>query len=224
MPNWCQNEITITGEIENVQKLIDKVNAFLETPEEMRKPHQGLFLTLIGLPEGVTEITDDNWYDTNLSHLGTKWDIFPPMNVDYSEGVLFMAFDTAWTPPSNFCRELAKQYDVTVQNVYMEQGNDFCGKEIYDINGSVEESEYSYMEGLYHLKEDDFEYEFENELDFYNDNYGEEESESDDDVSDEEIKEAILEKYDFISDNHIDKFVNLVKEKNLGRQLVNQSE
>lgn len=224
MPNFCFNEITISGEIGNVQKLVDKINAFLETPEEMRKPHQGLFLTLIGLPEDVTEITDDNWYDTNLSWIGTKWDIFPPMNVDYSEGVLFMSFDTAWTPPSNFCRELAKQYDVTVQNVYMEQGNDFCGKEIYDINGSVEESEYSYMEGLYYLKEDDFEYEFENELDFYNDNYGDEESESGDDVSDEEIKEAIWIKYDFIPEYDIDKYVNLVKEKNLGRQLVNQSE
>lgn len=220
MPNWCQNEITISGEIENVQKLVDKVNAFLETPEEMRKPHQGLFLTLIGLPEGVTEITDDNWYDTNLSRLGTKWDIFPPMNVDYTEGFLFMTFDTAWTPPSKFCEELAKQYDVTVEIIYMEQGNDFCGKEVYDINGSLEQSEYSYMEGLYHFKEDDFEYEFENELDFYTDSGEKDDSEIEEEVTDEQIRETLMQKFDYISDYVADRLVDMIKDRNMGKAFV----
>jgi hypothetical protein len=224
MPNFCFNEITITGKIENVRNLMDKIDAFLVTTEDQRIPHHGLFMTLIGLPEGITEITDDNWYDTNISWLGTKWDIFPPINVDYSEGFLFMTFDTAWTPPSNFCKELAKQYDVTVQIVYMEQGNDFCGREVYDINGTVEEEEYSYMEGLYHLKEDDFEYEFEIGLDFYGEegdmDDSELEEENEEEVSDEEIREVLMQKYDYISESMADKLLDMIKERNMGKQYI----
>ena len=135
-----------------------------------------------------------------------------------------MTFDTAWTPPSNFCKELAKQYDVTVQIVYMEQGNDFCGREVYDINGTVEEEEYSYMEGLYHLKEDDFEYEFEIGLDFYGEegdmDDSELEEENEEEVSDEEIREVLMQKYDYISESMADKLLDMIKERNMGKQYI----
>lgn len=228
MPNWCQNELTITGEKDNVQKIKDIIDEFLQTPEDQRKPHQGLFLTLIGLPEDVTEITDENWYSLNTSWLGTKWDIFPNSpTVDYMDGFLFTTFDTAWTPPSNFCKELAKKYNVMVELMYMEEGNDFCGKQVYDVDGSVEEEEYTYLEGLYYFKEDDFEYEFENGLDFYDDSFDEDgdedtESEEVDEVTDDQIREVLMLKYDYISESMADRLLDMIKEKNVGKQFVSE--
>jgi hypothetical protein len=106
----------------------------------------------------------------------------------------------------------------------MEQGNDFCGREVYDINGTVEEEEYSYMEGLYHLKEDDFEYEFEIGLDFYGEegdmDDSELEEENEEEVSDEEIREVLMQKYDYISESMADKLLDMIKERNMGKQYI----
>ena len=43
MPNFCFNEITITGKIENVRNLMDKIDAFLVTTEDQRIPHAQIF-------------------------------------------------------------------------------------------------------------------------------------------------------------------------------------
>ena len=47
MPNWCNNFLTITGE----EVKLNKIKFLLESS---KKNNHGIFITLVGLPEGIT--------------------------------------------------------------------------------------------------------------------------------------------------------------------------
>jgi hypothetical protein len=162
MPNWCNNGINIVGDEE-------KIKAIYKTVESLDK-NQGLFMTLVGLPEGTDmEAYDkDGWYDINTNHWGTKWDVFADyFQADYSEGVMSVSLDTAWSPPLGFCQLLAEKYGVEVSIEFSEPGNDFAGAAEFDESGEmVTLNEYGYLEGLYHMDNDQFWDEVENLIEF----------------------------------------------------------
>jgi len=143
MPNWCSNEITISGDVTNIVKALESIE---------NKGENNLFKTLIDVPQ------NDDWYNTNLKYFGTKWDVSheecDPQEFD--DECIVLTPSTAWSPPIEFGVNLAKKYGVEVDMFYYESGNDFCGKTYINSDGTYTEQDYKYIEGLYHFDADYF--------------------------------------------------------------------
>ena len=121
MPNWCNNQITITGP----NSVIDKIEKIVDEKQET----QGLLQFMYPMPEGLKDTTADmtedkemikkygysDWYGWATNEWGTKWEVCEFYGVDRQyltetsegESTISFAFDSAWAPPvgayENFC-------------------------------------------------------------------------------------------------------------------------
>lgn len=149
MPNWCYNHITITGE----PKSIKRIGAVCQILKNSKDNSDGLFKALIGLPPetDMENYENQGWYPINVSWFGTKWDVGVDFIQEIGEDQITFGGDTAWSPPINFCIELARQYKVDIEMYYEEPGADFTGKCWVDSDGNHTEEDYSYSAGKYHF-------------------------------------------------------------------------
>ena len=149
MPNWCNNNIDITGPAKTINALWKAATA-----EE-----GGLLIAMVPMPEALRETTKGsgdelqtekydgftNWYDWSVARWGTKWDV-DMEGIEYTDnedGTASISgyFDSAWAPPVEaYNRFLEANEDCSLTASYYEMGCDFAG--LYD-NGDDE-----YMEGL----------------------------------------------------------------------------
>ena len=167
MPNWCMNTIEITGPPANLVEIRQILKTF------DNKSH--IFAGLIG--DKIVDVAtssnplDDGlpvWYQNNLHNFRTKWDVsFENCNIQYNENSIILDFNTAWSPPANFCKILRDKLKVNVTCVYSEPGCDFAGKLNYYADASEDCVEYRYMEGRYHLNQSSFWNEFESRVEDY---------------------------------------------------------
>ena len=122
MPNWCDNQITITGP----NSVIDKIEKIVK--EEDNK--NGLLQFMYPMPEGLKDTTADmtedkemikkygysDWYGWATNEWGTKWDISEFYGVDRQGDTISFGFSSAWSPPvgayENF---LANNEDCTLK-------------------------------------------------------------------------------------------------------------
>jgi hypothetical protein len=124
MPNWCSNNLYVSGKKEDVTK-------FKEKAKTEKEPLS--FSNFVPMPKEEEE----NWYEWNIANWGTKWDI---SNVEVSfdgkvkiqdeeEYYINYMFDTAWSPPIEWVGNLAKQYpELEFELEYREDGVGFAGK------------------------------------------------------------------------------------------------
>lgn len=160
MPNWCSNWIEISGSEESIQKIKQTMES-IENPDE-----SNLFMTLVGVPEGVDY--EKNWYETNVNNWGTKWDVsLNESNVEFTPDYITMSPNTAWSPPVEFCKSLAKKFGVDITITYEEPGCNFCGRTNIGKDGSENVEDYSFLEGKYHFDEESFWYEVDSNLEYY---------------------------------------------------------
>lgn len=172
MPNWCSNEITISGDVTKIVQALESIE---------NKQDNNLFKNLIDVPDA------EDWYNTNLEYFGTKWDVsYEECEPQEFDGGLLLTPNTAWSPPIEFGVNLAKKYGVEVELYYYEAGMDFCGKIYINSDGTYTEEDYKYMEGLYNFEADYFWVEIE-----YYIEYAKEDGQS---------VEEFLEEYSYISE------------------------
>lgn len=130
MSNYCSNTLTLRHSDKN--KIERLHNACLENK---------LCHAVIPLPDDLKDTTApsresnhdllekygvDNWYDFCVSRWGTKWDIFDTESEIDEDGVLYVSFTTAWSPPIGVYQALLEQgYDVEAK--YFEGGMGFAG-------------------------------------------------------------------------------------------------
>ena len=142
MPNWCNNNITITGP----NKIIDKIEKIVKN-EKYEKPEDGLLEYFYPMPKGLRDTTADgskdkammkkygysNWYDWAVDNWSTKWDVNEfhgvertELGIDESE--ISFGFDSAWAPPINaYDKFIEDNSNVTIRATYFEGGCDFMG-------------------------------------------------------------------------------------------------
>ena len=197
MPNWCNNDIRIYGDEKTIRTLTNVIKSIEPQDEDEEqvegKQREGLFRTLIGVPPEMSK--DDynlNWYDTNIGWFGTKWDVHISNDCfNFSEDEISFFCETAWSPPIEFLANLCKMYKVNAYIFYSEPGVAFSGetKLIWE-NGelSVDDTEYEYKAGLYHLSKEEFWCEMDSNIEYA--------IEEDIDVDEfiEEYKAYVLEK------------------------------
>ena len=96
MANWCQNQLRINGDEKEIKKF----------KKQAKKRDTDLSLNnFIKIPKSQ----EKNWYNWCIKNWGTKWDIEAGLGgADANE--LFYAFDSAWSPPTEWLKKVAKKY------------------------------------------------------------------------------------------------------------------
>jgi hypothetical protein len=135
MPNWCENDLTITGPEKDVYAFFDEAHGKEEDGEPLLLdfnkfvPQPGTITRdLIQHPlfsnRAADRPDDELWYYWRLQHWGTKWqpDSFQVDCMEMSEGRLvaiptwnseakvMVTFDTAWSPPLPVVLAMSKKF------------------------------------------------------------------------------------------------------------------
>jgi hypothetical protein len=163
MPNWCNNFITITGDEKQIRLLTRVLNSI------ENKNDSNLFMTLVGTSPDVSmeEYNNGAWYNTNIDEWGTKWDVsYNEANIECGTTCITMQMSTAWSPPIGFGSTLSKRYNVKVELQYEEPGCDFAGKTTCRPDGTMDEEDYAYLEGMYRLDNECFWHEIISSIEF----------------------------------------------------------
>lgn len=134
MPNWCDNQVTITGS----KSVIDKI----EKIAKEEKGAGGLLNFFQPMPKELRDTTADgsedekllekygysDWYGWACDNWGTKWDVSEFYGVDRQGDTISFAFSSAWSPPVGAYEYfLAKNEDCSLKAYYYEGGCDFMG-------------------------------------------------------------------------------------------------
>ena len=142
MPNWCDNQVTITGPnsvIDKIEKIVKEediknglLNFFHPMPAELRDT------TADGSEDKkmIEKYGHSDWYGWATENWSTKWDIseFYGMDRQYlteqseGESMISFAFSSAWAPPIGaYDHFLAKNQECSLKAYYYEGGCDFMG-------------------------------------------------------------------------------------------------
>lgn len=140
MPNWCNNFIRISHQdktlIDAIEATTGTENGVLATvlpcPEELNDPD---LTTWSGDREEELEAKKkamkekygyESWYDWNIAHWGTKWDLCEPQITRVDDNTVEISCDTAWSPPiAAYEAMLEKGYEI--EAYYYEPGMCFAG-------------------------------------------------------------------------------------------------
>lgn len=157
MPNWCDNQLSITGP----NSVIDKIEKIVKADDSHKET--GLLHFMYPMPKALDNTTAplqndatkkekekakknrfeygfDNWYDWRCENWSTKWEVCEFYGVDrqyhseQSEGesTISFGFSSAWAPPIGaYEKFLENNSDCSVRAFYYEGGCDFMG-EWYD--------------------------------------------------------------------------------------------
>ncbi len=125
MPNWCENDVTISGDEKKVKAFIKFVsskqskfdfNKIYPMPKELEgtvsgsedmKPDK----QKVNSELWKVEFGADNWYDWRNMHWGTKWGLDPNGIGMVDEGdYVEYSFDTAWSPPLGILEALDRKF------------------------------------------------------------------------------------------------------------------
>ncbi len=146
MPNWCSNDLEITGSPKLLNKLLKHVEITESEATDIHEKAEFSCHRIIPRPS----IKDDDWYDWNVANWGSKWDVsdFYWFDKDWESGSLGATFSTAWSPIPQVILELSRQFP-KLKFIYKfhESGNDFFGKVEYSkgVEYLIEEGSYSDM-------------------------------------------------------------------------------
>ena len=154
MPNWCDNQLSITGPnsvIDKIEKIVKEekdtnglLNFFYPMPKQLEGTEAG--------PPAMTkkeklerarlqvEYGASNWYDWRTTNWSTKWEVNEFYGVDRQyhseqnegESTISFGFSSAWAPPIGaYEMFLEKNEECSLRAFYYEGGCDFMG-EWYD--------------------------------------------------------------------------------------------
>ena len=186
MPNWCNNNLTLTHEdpamIQRAYDALERgefLNEFIPVPEDLK-----ITSGYLGsgdeqkelerkTAENVEKYGYGNWYDYCVGEWGTKWDVGGQGQSDiHPDGkMLHTSFDSAWSPPVNAYVKL-EELGFGVEAMYYEGGMGYAGAfsngtdEELNLEGmSADEVEQNYpeLDECFGISESMREYEAENQ-------------------------------------------------------------
>ena len=143
MPNWCNNNISITADkktIIEIEKIVSQetnddnglLNYFHPMPKELQNT-----TSPSDNPDSLEnktrklEFGADSWYDWRVKNWSTKWDIadtYGKPEVLKNGKTIEFGFDSAWAPPVGAYEHwLSKNPKFSIRATYHEPGCDFMG-------------------------------------------------------------------------------------------------
>lgn len=157
MPNWCNNQITISAPKEKMDKFETFLNEsdgknwfdfFLPIPEELKDTTASL--STEQNQELVEKYGASDWYSWSLDNWGCKWNCDAQDWSRDGDSILFW-FDSPWGPPTELYSFIFNDTDFDVEAGYHEEGMSFVGR--YE-DGIDESYEYSDLESLDNIPND----------------------------------------------------------------------
>jgi hypothetical protein len=139
MPNWCQNTLSISGNKNEINKVLELIrgnetafdlNKVIPMPEEFKN-------TASPVPDDqkvlqkqlAKKYGSGNWYDWSLNNWGTKWNTNGAEIIDDSGTSVKIYCDTAWSPPVPVVKALSKKFPkIRFVLSYCEPGMCFAGE------------------------------------------------------------------------------------------------
>jgi len=134
MPNWCDNQVTITGPnsvIDTIEKIVKE-----------EKDGNGLLNFMYPMPAELRDTTADgsenkelikkygysDWYSWACDNWGTKWEVNEFYGVDRQGDTISFAFSSAWAPPTGAYENfISENEECSLEAKYYEGGCDFGG-------------------------------------------------------------------------------------------------
>jgi hypothetical protein len=141
MPNWCNNNLTLTHEdpamIQRAYDALERgefLNEFIPVPADLQitSGYLGSGDEQKELERKTAENREKygygNWYDFCVGEWGTKWDVGGQGQSDiHPDGkMLHTSFDSAWSPPVNAYVKL-EELGFGVNAMYYEGGMAYAG-------------------------------------------------------------------------------------------------
>ena len=131
MPNWCSNELRVSGPPEDLTRFKEQVSGFnpWNIPGPKDKPSPLNFHSLVPVPDHILKL--------GYANAGHDWEIKSwcarsgACDVDIVDGdadYIIYHFDTSWGPAVPFIENVSKQWpSLTFILDYDEPGNGFKG-------------------------------------------------------------------------------------------------
>ena len=139
MPNWCLNELSITGPVEVIKEIIEsklELQKLFPCPEDLKNTSApAKFNDKEKYEVNMEKYGSGDWYDWQVKNWGTKWDIGPLDGLDFDldgdKAYVNATFDSAWSPPVAAFEELFEKYkdkNISIVLDYFEPGCAFIGR------------------------------------------------------------------------------------------------
>jgi len=139
MPNWCKNEIEITGNKEGLVKLADFVKGE-KSDFDFNK------IIPIHSKNNAVECQSEYW--------GTKWNA-DNLCLEFEDSMIWVRFYTAWSPSEPVTKTLSELFpNLTFKHSSDEPSCDFSGYVIFKNGEIIERKEGSYEEYCIDEEED----------------------------------------------------------------------
>ena len=161
MPNYCNNNIVITGSnsvIDKIEKIAngdkgDLLQYFYPMPKALEDTTAPLQKDATKeekakAKENLKKYGYDNWYDWRVENWGTKWDIMEFYNINRKEigedeSEISLGFDTAWAPALGaYEKFIDENSNCSLKAYYYEPGCDFMGEWDNGIDSCFEVAKY----------------------------------------------------------------------------------
>ena len=146
MPNWCDNAVTLRHEDKSK---IDGLAAELDKKNEQGHWNNAPLNHLRPRPESEEE----NWYDWNINHWGTKWDASVIDWERRDDNEIWISFESAWSPPTTLYEYLVEE-GWEVDAIYQEPGMGYAGQFTTDGGDDYYEYDISNPESIEELPEE----------------------------------------------------------------------
>lgn len=143
MPNWCSNELTVSGPTHKVAEILATIgdgrnflSTLVPTPPELLEYSAPVSDALMA--ERFRRLYGAaDWYDWNTAAWGTKWDVnLEHLAHDVADGradsYLECWFYSAWVPPLAALDTVAERYpELTFELFFNEVGQGFSGDAVW---------------------------------------------------------------------------------------------
>jgi hypothetical protein len=143
MPNWCYQNLYITGDINERTRLIesvrteqghqltqlypcpqelhDTVSGWVSDPEEQIKlqaQHQS----------NIAKYGYKDWYDWQYANWDAKWGDCDTQVEDHNDTETHFRYESAWAPPMGLISKISEQFPTLIFGLsYTEEANQFAG-------------------------------------------------------------------------------------------------
>jgi len=152
MPNWAENNLTITHtDPELIKKAAEGfrgdgfLSAFMPIPQALKDTEAGSYADPVLQAElvakqkaNLSEYGYKDWYDWSVANWGTKWDISDEEPTVSEDGLtLTVGFQSAWSPPIEFYKVLEEKFGFGVDAYFHEGGMCFYGQYSNGVENTV---------------------------------------------------------------------------------------
>ena len=131
MPNWCSNELRVSGPEADLKRFIAQATGFnpWSVPSLKDKPSPLNFHSLVSVPEHILKLGYANsGNDLEVKNWGARWGACDVETVDGDDDYIIYHFDTALGPAVEFVRNVRLLWPtLTFILDYDEPGNGFKG-------------------------------------------------------------------------------------------------